>query len=126
MGRDVWSIRSIGASDKEMWQDLRLRRNAALDLGDKEKVEDCDRQMMHLRVKSWIFDPKLHEPFLKDYFQDPPPDREVNKLIWEAQASWFRWEHVARASSKIWLLAGRHDATPMAQFERLVSLLPNA
>ncbi len=119
-------LRSMGAKDKEIWQDLRLRRNAARDLGDKEIVEDCDRQMMHLRVKSWIFDPCLHGLFLKDYFQDPPPDREVNKLIWEAQASWFNWENVARASSKIWLLAGRHDATPIAQFERLMSLLPRA
>lgn len=119
-------LRSMGASDKEAWQGLRLRRNTARDLGDKETVEDCDRQMMHLRVKSWIFDPHLHELFLKDYFQDPPPDREVNKLIWEAQASWFKWENVARATSKIWLLAGRHDATPIVQFNRLVSLLPNA
>ncbi len=74
-------LEAMGPVDHQNWRDLRAIRNAARDSKDVAKVEDCDRQMMKLRVKSWIFDPKLHDTFLVDYFQDPPPDREVNKMI---------------------------------------------
>lgn len=117
---------AMGPGDHEAWRELRLQRNAARDSFDIKTVEDCDRRMMRLRVKSWIFNPDLRDKFLDDYFLDPPPDREVNKFIWEAQANWFKWENVARAKSKIWLLAGSHDATPLQQFSRLNSELPNS
>jgi proline iminopeptidase len=119
-------LKAMGTSDHLTWSTLRARRNAARENADIETVEACDREMMSLRVKSWIFDSKLRESFLIDYFQDPPPDREVNKFIWEAQAGWFNWEDVSRATSKIWLLAGRHDATPLSQFDRLSDRLPNS
>lgn len=119
-------VNAMGPQDHRTWAELRAKRNAARDEGDTETVQMCDREMMSLRVKSWIFSPELHESFLLDYFQDPPPDREVNKFIWEAQADWFKWEAVSRARSKIWLLAGRHDATPLSQFDRLCAKLPNS
>lgn len=119
-------LAAMGETDHEAWRALRLKRNAARDKGDTQSVEACDREMMALRVKSWIYDSSLHAAFLEDYFQDPPPDREVNKLIWEAQGDWFKWENVPRATSKIWLLAGSHDATPLEQFDRLKAMLPNA
>lgn len=119
-------LSAMGPSSHQAWQELRLKRNIARDQSDLKTVEDCDRQMMQLRVKSWIFDPELRATFLEDYFLDPPPDREVNKFIWEAQSNWFKWENVARAKSKIWLLAGSHDATPLQQFHRLNSELPKS
>lgn len=119
-------VNAMGPRDHQTWAELRAKRNAARDERDTETVEACDREMMSLRVKSWIFSPELRESFLLDYFQDPPPDREVNKFIWEAQADWFKWEAVSRASSKIWLLAGRHDAIPLSQFDRLSAKLPNS
>ncbi len=117
-------LSAMGPQDHEMWRELRLKRNRARDNGELSVVGACDREMMKLRVKSWIFDPALREAYLNDYFQDPPPDREVNKLIWEGQSEWFKWENVSRASTKIWLLAGEHDATPIEQFQRLNALLP--
>lgn len=119
-------LSAMGTEDHHAWRELREKRNRARDVSDVKEVEDCDRQMMRLRVKSWIYAPEQREAFLVDYFQDPPPDREVNKNIWEAQANWFSWENVERAKSKIWLLAGRHDATPQKQFDRLQTLLPNS
>ena len=79
---------------------------------------------MYLRVKSWIFDPKLHNIFLEDYFQDPPPDRDVNKWVWENLDGQFSWDKASKADSKIWLCVGENDSVPVEQAIKLKSLLP--
>ncbi len=116
----------LSDQEKQIWKALRLKRNQARDAGDTKTVLACDKELMHLRVKSWIYDPKLHEAFLKDYFEDPPPDRDVNKWIWDAQDSWFSWDQVSKNTTQTLLLAGADDATPIFQSEKLVELLPNA
>jgi pimeloyl-ACP methyl ester carboxylesterase len=116
----------LSEQEKQVWKTLRLKRNEARDNGDLQTVQSSDIEMMHLRVKSWIYDPKLHEAFLKDYFEDPPPDRNVNKWVWESLDGWFSWEQVSKNTTDTWLLAGAHDATPVAQAERLNDLLPSS
>lgn len=116
----------LNPEEKLRWKSLRLKRNEARDAGDLQTVQNCDKEMMHLRVKSWIYDSKLHDAFLRDYFEDPPPDRDVNKWVWESLEGWFSWEQVSKNTTDTWLLAGAHDATPVAQAERLIELLPNS
>lgn len=82
--------------------------------------------MMRLRVKSWIFDPKLHEAFLNDYFQDPPPDRDVNKWVWESIGNFFSWEKFEQTTTNTWLCVGEYDSIPVSQAQKVTQLLPNA
>lgn len=112
--------------EQYQWKILREKRNNARDSGDLKAVLEADKELMSLRVKTWIFDPQLHEAFLKDYFQDPPPDREVNKWVWESLEGWFSWEKVSQATSKIWLCAGENDSVPITQAQKLAGLLPQA
>lgn len=105
---------------------LRVKRNKARDRGDLQEVLNADKEMMRFRVKAWVFDPKLHQAFLEDYFQDPPPDRDVNKWVWDSLDGWFDWKKVPQANSKIWLCVGENDSVPLAQAQRLEGLLPNA
>jgi len=119
-------LSALTSDERSLWSRLREKRNAARDLGDLHEVLECDLQMMKLRVKSWIFDPKLHESFLDDYFRDPPPDREVNKWVWDSLGNWFSWDRVQAANMPIWLCAGENDSIPVTQAERLNEMLPNA
>lgn len=119
-------LKELSPEEAGQWEKIRQRRSLARDTGDFESVIEADKELMSLRVKSWIFDPKLHDVFLADYFLDPPPDREVNKWVWEAQVGSFNWDRLKIATSKIWLCAGDHDATPVSQTERLARALPNA
>ena len=131
---DLWAeeknaahlLEILTTEEKQIWKTLRLKRNEARDRGDLQTVQKCDKKMMNLRVKSWIYDPNLHEEFLKNYFEDPPPDREVNKWVWEAQQGWFSWDQVSKNTADTWILAGAHDATPVAQAEKLHTRLPNS
>lgn len=116
----------LTAEEKQSWKVLRQKRYEARDIGDTVMVLSCDKEMMYLRVKSWIYDPALHEVFLDDYFQDPPPDRDVNKWVWESLGDWFCWDRVSKDTTNTWLLAGANDATPVAQAEKLQSLIPNS
>jgi proline iminopeptidase len=117
---------SLTANEREFWMQLRKNRNSARDSGNSEKVMEYDRLMMKLRVKSWIFDPSLHESFLNDYFQDPPPNREVNKWVWESLGNWFSWDRVQAANMPIWLCVGENDSVPISQAQRLNDSLPNS
>lgn len=117
---------TMTTDESTRWEALRTKRNSARDAGDTSTVQAADKEMMRLRVKSWIYDPALHEEFLADYFQDPPPNRDVNKWIWTAQSGWFNWSGLPSVTTKIWLCAGAHDATPLTQSRRLASTLPTA
>jgi proline iminopeptidase len=119
-------LATLSNDEREFWGQLRKRRNSARDTGNFEEVMECDRLMMKLRVKSWIFDHNLHEPFLNDYFQDPPPDREVNKWVWDSLGDWFSWDRVKQATTPIWLCVGESDSVPASQAKQLNDSLPNS
>ncbi len=119
-------LSALTGDEREIWAQLRKRRNIARDAGNSDEVMECDRLMMKLRVKSWIFDPNIHEAFLNDYFLDPPPDREVNKWVWESQEDWFSWHRVKDATMPVWLCVGESDSVPVSQARRLNDLLPNS
>ena len=119
-------LATLTGDEREHWTQLRKRRNAARDTGNSDEVTKCDRLMMNLRVKSWIFDPHLHKSFLEDYFQDPPPDRDVNKWVWDSLGNWFSWDRVKAATMPIWLCVGENDSVPVSQARRLNGLLPNS
>lgn len=117
---------TLSPSEKENWTSLRKIRNAAREEGRLEDVLAADKEMMRLRVKSWVFSSDLREIFLQEYFQDPPPDREVNKWIWESIQGWFSWEMLPSAKSDFWVCVGRNDSVPVEQANRLVRLAPHS
>lgn len=112
-------ISALNEMEKSEWQRLRLERNQARDARNFALVESLDEDLMRLRVKAWVFNPELRDSFLNEYFQDPPADREVNKLIWEAQDGWFSWQKLAELRTPLWLCVGENDSVPVAQAERL-------
>lgn len=118
-------LSALTEDEKVEWSRLRQKRNEARERGDLNNVAEADKIMMHLRVKSWIYNPKLHDAFLKDYFQDPPPDRDVNKWVWENLDGQFSWDQTNQVSAKIWLCVGENDSVPVEQALKLKSLLPN-
>ena len=81
-----------------------MRRMAA-PLADLAGVQRADLELMKLRVKSWIFNPTLRDSFLKESFQDPAPDRDVNKWIWEAAQNWFLWDQLKDLRISTWICA---------------------
>lgn len=113
-------------SEKTSWQQLRASRNQARDRGDLDAVKNADKKMMDLRVKAWVFNEGLRSEFLEEYFRDPPPDREVNKLIWESAQSWFSWERLKAIKSDLWLCIGANDSVPISQTNRVVERVPRA
>ena len=117
---------AILPNEKEKWTSLRKARNVAREEGRLVDVEAADKELMYLRVKSWVFNPDLREIFLQEYFQDPPPDREVNKWIWEAIQGWFSWDMLPSAKSDFWVCVGANDSVPVEQANRLVRLAPNS
>ncbi len=108
--------------EQRRWRELRTERNSARDRDDQITVLAADEKLMSLRVKAWIFNPSLRAQFLAEYNQDPPPDRVVNKLVWESAETWFDWESVASLKSKVWICYGANDSVPLAQFQRLTAL----
>lgn len=119
-------ISVLDDAEKAKWKNLRRERNQARDEGNFDRAEALDKVLMPLRLKSWIFNPNLREAFLKEYFQDPPPDREVNKLIWEAQHGWFSWEQLNDLQTPTWVCVGANDFLPVAQAQRIAEIAPNA
>lgn len=112
-------ISVLNDAEKSEWQRLRLERNKAREARHFALVESLDQDLMRLRVKAWVFNPQLRDAFLTEYFEDPPADREVNKLIWEAQEGWFSWSKLAELGTPLWLCVGENDSVPVAQAERL-------
>lgn len=107
----------LTTEEKELWKDYRSQRNDARDRGDTTAVHHWDEKLMRLRVKAWVHDPSLHEAFLKDYFQDPPPDRDVNRWIWEAQQGWYTPDKTTPVP--LWIAVGDSDSVPLTQFTKL-------
>ena len=68
----------------------------------------------------------LEKLFLNDYFQDPPPDREVNKWVWDSLGDWFSWDRVPKANMPIWLCVGENDSVPLSQARKTKQLIPQA
>lgn len=86
---------------------------------------------MKLRVRSWVYNPDLRDQFLDEYFQDAPPDREINKWIWAEAQNWFSWNMLGKTSvalkkSKIWIAAGENDSVPVSQMQKLACLIPGS
>lgn len=117
---------ALDPQEKEEWNRLRRERNEARDRGDLETVRRADREIMSLRVKTWIFNPALRSAYLEDYFRDPPPDRDVNKWIWDSFTGSFRWDDLHPVPARVWLATGAEDSTPITQAHRVSSLLGNA
>jgi proline-specific peptidase len=116
----------LNGNEKEEWRRLRSARNDARDRGQFDKVEGFDKKMMHLRVKAWVFNPMLREQFLNEYFQDPAPDREINKWIWEALNGWFSWDRLKEFRTPSWICVGANDSVPVAQAQRIVEMIPHS
>lgn len=102
------------------WSDLRKQRSTARNAGSKERVEEIDHKLMHLRVKAWVFNPDLRAKFLEEYFLDPPPDRIVNKWVWSSAETWFSWDSLQNVHDAIWICAGANDSVPLSQTERVL------
>jgi proline iminopeptidase len=116
----------LSPNEKENWVKLRKARNVAREEGRQEDVLAADKEMMRLRVKSWVFNPDLREVFLQEYFQYPPPDRDVNKWIWEAIQGWYSWDMLPSAKSDFWVCVGRNDSVPVEQANKIVLLTPES
>lgn len=119
-------ISVLNEKEKDHWRNLRTQRNQARDEQKIETVKALDKQMMHLRVKAWVFNPSLREEFLNEYFQDPPPDREVNRWICDGVKGWFAWEQLPMVPTPTWVCVGANDSVPIVQAQRVVETMPNA
>jgi pimeloyl-ACP methyl ester carboxylesterase len=128
MGRETSNhlLSILTTEEKELWTKLREKRNQARDEKDLAEVLSADKEMMNLRVKSWVFNSKLRKPFFDDYFLDPPPDREVNSWVWAGAHDWFSWTRLETSTSEFWIAAGRNDSVPISQTEKIGRLAPNA
>lgn len=113
------TVKSFSKTDSLRWKILRSEREKKIAAKDVAGVQEVDRELMKLRVASWIFEPKLRADFLEDYFQDPPPNRDVNRAIWEAQKKWFSWEKLQDCSSRLWFCVGANDSVPFEQFKKI-------
>ena len=116
----------LDAPEKTEWTRLRNERNAARDKGDIALVNDVDHKLMHLRVKAWVFNPKLRTEFLEEYFLDPPPDRKVNKWVWSSAETWFAWDNLKKIEAAIWICSGAADSVPLIQTERVAAGIKNS
>lgn len=116
----------LNESEKERWLSLRKKRNQALDDENVEKVEALDAELMKLRVNAWIYQAHLRTAYLNEYLQDPPCDREINKLIWNGIAQWFRWDKVNDLNTRALICVGANDSVPVSQAERLTTAMPNS
>jgi pimeloyl-ACP methyl ester carboxylesterase len=119
-------LEAFSAEDRELWQSLRAHRRLALDAKDSAMVADLDQKLMKIRVKAWIHDPRLRERYLDEHLHDPPADREVNSLIWEAQRGWFSWASLSSTTSSLWLCSGATDSVPRSQGDRVALAAPFA
>lgn len=117
---------ALSKSEKENWNLLRKLRSEAQEAGRLDDVLAADKQIMQLRVKSWIFKAELRESFLLEYYQDPPTNREVNNWIWQAIQGWFSWDMLPNAKSDFWICVGRNDSVPVEQATKFTRLAPNS
>lgn len=117
---------TLSETERSEWRSLRAMRNLARDRGDLTAVQSADRRLMQLRVKAWVFNPDLRATFLAEYFQDPPPDREVHTWIWQNAEPWFSWSALERVEADLWICTGKNDSVPIAQSERIVRQVPGA
>jgi len=117
---------ALSEGEKSEWMRLRKLRGEALEKGRQEEAILADRELMALRVKSWVFDPSRREAFLEEYFRDPPPDRKVNGLAYNASRGFFRWEDLARIGNPLWVCYGEQDFAPVGQAGKLKERVPSA
>lgn len=111
-------------AEKIEWQRLRQNRKTALAQEDMQAVLDLDKRLMALRVKSWVFIPDKRQAFLDEYFQDPPPDREVNKHVWASAQNALKDMQVDHIKTPVWICYGERDCAPIYQAEELDAVLP--
>lgn len=105
--------------EKNEWKRLRQLRQAALEKENRDEVLLVDRQLMELRVKSWIFDSKKRGPFLEEYFRDPAVDRKVNGITFHAARGYFRWDNLSRIKNPVWICYGEQDVAPVFQAHKI-------
>lgn len=127
MGKKMSTRLTSNLNEKEIeeWSFLRSSRNNARDQRQFDTVEALDKKIMRLRVKAWVFNPELWETFLNEYFQDPPPDREVNKWIWDDLDGRFSWDQLIENQTPAWICVGANDSVPIIQAQRIVEMMPN-
>jgi proline iminopeptidase len=112
---------ALSKAEQLEWTALRAKRKTALEEGRDADVKVADRDLMKLRSKVWIFHPHKREPFLEDYFLDPPPNRRVNNLVWEQAMAWFRWESLRIPKCTLHVVDGEADRMPRSQRENLLA-----
>jgi pimeloyl-ACP methyl ester carboxylesterase len=117
---------AFSAEEKIQWQSWRAERSKALENNDLILVQHFDNLMMHLRVKSWVHNPRLYDVFLNDYFADPAVDRMVNKCVWESLPGDLDFQSLGTLTSPTLVCQGRQDSNPLEQLELLATHLPNA
>jgi proline iminopeptidase len=105
------------------WDNLYALRNAARDCDDVCEVKRRDEELMKIRVKSWIFNPDLRESFLLEYHQDPAPNRQVNKWIWQNFQGWYQWKMLDNSNSNLWICAGANDPIPIEQSHKILGIM---
>lgn len=113
-------------SDDEVlhWQQLSQLRRQAVSSGNLASTQSIDKELMQMRAKVWIYNPDLRENFLTTYFQDPPPDRIINGLIWQSQADWFTSNTFEASKVPLWICSGAQDVVPLSQLDMIRSLAP--
>lgn len=119
-------LSALDEGEVAQWQRLSAARKEAREGRDIARTQVIDREMMPLRVKSWVFNSELRQGFLNDYFENPPPDREVNQLIYSGMRHWFSWESIQALQTPLWLCSGANDSVPVAQAQRIVERAPQA
>lgn len=107
------------------WLGWRSERNEALAAGDSNAVLIWDRKMMELRAKAWVFDPDKRAAFLAEYYQDPPPNRRVNKLVWAGAQGFFSHEKFCRLNQRMLFCSGDDDFMPSIFNEKEFQKNPN-
>ncbi len=116
---------SLSQEELKMWTELRAERNAALECGDIKTIRRADKELIALRLKSWIFNPALRDSFLEEYLSDPPPDREVNKWICASADRWFSWARIGGANVPAWLCVGANDSVPISHIHKISTEMPH-
>lgn len=101
------------------WQRLRKERKDALATGNEEWVLSIDEALMELRVRAWIYRPELRESFLKDYFEEPPPNRVINQFMARDALRFFRWSDLDRLRARVLIGQGVQDYVPLQQAFRI-------
>jgi len=119
-------LRHLSPSERERSARLSAARQAAIEAGDRERVQALNRERFRLTAPALLYDLEQLEPFIGAWLAaEPLRNWQVNRLVWSQVDFDALWQRLPRLHAPVLVLYGYQDFEPIVQAYHLRDRMPD-